>query len=195
MVFEIPLLSDDVLRLRPHTSADEDAVYARCLDPLSIKWTTVPLEYTRQMAREYVEAIAVPQEDTVSWALEVDGNYAGSIDLRFQGAASGSLGFVTSPEYRGQGLMSRAVRLVLGHAFEDLGWEVVTWTANAGNTASYKTVWRCGFPQPIAVPYLLPHRGKMIEGWISSLGREDPREPATGWEDAAARLPAEPAAR
>ncbi|MDK1329004.1 GNAT family N-acetyltransferase [Arthrobacter sp. zg-Y1143] len=193
MVFEIPRLVDGPLALRPHTPADLDAVYARCLDPLTIKWTTVPLDYTPEMAREYLAGISVPQENAVSWALETGGSYAGTIDLRFQGANSGNLGFVTSREFRGRGLMSRAVRLVLGHAFDELGWDVVTWSANAGNAGSYKTVWRCGFPAPIAVPYLLNHRGKMVEGWISTLANGDSREPAASWADTARRLPSVPA--
>ncbi|KAD4007192.1 GNAT family N-acetyltransferase [Arthrobacter yangruifuii] len=192
MAFEIPVLRDDTLLLRPHTMADLDAVHARCVDPLSVRWTTVPLDYTPEMAREYLEIISVPQDNTVSWALDVDGSYAGTIDLRFQGAASGSLGFVVSPEFRGRALMSRAVRLAVNHAFGVLDWSVVTWTANAGNVASYKAVWRCGFPQPIAVPYLLNHRGEMVEGWISSLASGDPQEPALSWADAARRLPAVP---
>ncbi len=183
MAFDIPRLSDGTLLLRPHTAADLDAVHARCVDPLTIQWTTVPLDYTPEMAQEYLDTISVPQENAVSWALETNGRYAGTIDLRFQGAASGDLGFVTSPEFRGRGLMSRAVRLAVGHAFDHLGWDVVTWSAHAGNTGSFKTVWRCGFPPPIAIPYLLAHRGKMVEGWRSSLGREDPREPSARWED------------
>ena len=193
MVFQIPLLRDGALLLRPHTAADLDAVYARCIDPLAVQWTTVPLDYTPEMAREYLEVISAPQAETVSWALDVDGAYAGTIDLRFQGASSGSLGFVVSPEFRGRGLMSRAVRLVAAHAFEDLGWEVLTWSANAGNVASYKTVWRCGFPPPIAVPHLLAHRGRMVEGWISSLTRRDPREPAGDWDQVEKALPPVPA--
>ena len=193
MAFDIPRLSDSTLLLRPHTAADLDAVYARCLDPLTIKWTTVPLGYTREMAQEYLDVISAPQDNAVSWALDAGGSYAGTIDLRFQGANSGNLGFVTSPEFRGRGLMSRAVRLVLGHAFDELGWDVVTWSANAGNAGSYKTVWRCGFPAPIAVPYLLNHRGKMVDGWVSSLANGDSREPSVGWADIARRLPPVPA--
>ncbi|UWX96062.1 GNAT family N-acetyltransferase [Arthrobacter zhaoxinii] len=192
MAFEIPLLRDDTLLLRPHTAADRDAVHARCVDPLTLRWTTVPVDYTSEMAQEYLETISAPQENAVSWALDVGGRYAGTIDLRFEGAASGSLGFVTSPEYRGRGLMSRAVRLATAHAFEDLDWDVVTWKANAGNVGSYKTVWRCGFPRPVAVPYLLNHRGKMVEGWMSSLAAEDPRHPSGSWEEAKTRLPSVP---
>lgn len=195
MPFEIPVLWDGPLTLRPHRSSDTAAVFARSVDPLTRRWTTIPLEYTQAMAEEYVAAISVPQEDAVSWALEADGGYAGSLDLRFQGANSGNLGFVTAPAHRGRGLMSRAVALAVAYAFDDLGWDVLTWTANAGNTGSYKTVWRSGFPPPIAVPHLLAHRGKMVEGWISSLAAADPRRPAGAWSDwagVAARLPSPP---
>ncbi|WAP52956.1 GNAT family N-acetyltransferase [Arthrobacter sp. ATA002] len=192
MPFAIPLLSDGPLTLRPHRASDVVPVYARSVDPLTREWTTIPLEYTKSMAADYVAAISSEQEEAVSWALDCDGAYAGSLDLRFQGANSGNLGFVTAPAYRGRGLMSRAVALAVAHAFDDLGWDVVTWTANAGNTASYKTVWRSGFPPPIAVPHLLAHRGKMVEGWISSLASGDPRTPAgpwAAWDDVASRLP------
>ena len=192
MPFEIPLLNDGNLRLRPHAATDAEAVYQRSIDPLTQHWTTIPLDYTRELAAEYIAAISVPQDSAVSWALEADGGYAGSLDLRFQGAASGNLGYVTAPDSRGQGLMSRAVQLALGHAFDGLGWEVVTWTANAGNVGSYKAVWRNGFPLPVAVPHFLPHRGQMVEGWISSLTAAEPRVPSGPWADwdaVAAKLP------
>lgn len=192
MPFPIPVLSDRVLTLRPHREADIDPVLARSVDPLTRQWTTVPLDYTREMAADYLAAISVPQEAEISWALEAGGSYAGTLDLRFQGANSGNLGFVTAPEYRGQGLMSRAVGLAVAHAFDDLGWDVVTWSANAGNVGSYKSVWRNGFPPPIAVPHFLAHRGRMVEGWVSSLAAGDARSPSGAWaqwEDVAARLP------
>ncbi|MDK1359272.1 GNAT family N-acetyltransferase [Arthrobacter sp. zg-Y1219] len=195
MPFDIPLLSDGSLTLRPHRASDVEPVFLRSVDPLTRQWTTIPLDYTRAMAAHYVAAISVAQDDAVSWALEFDGAYAGSLDLRFQGANSGNLGFVTAPAFRGRGLMSRAVSLAVTHAFDGLGWDVVTWTAHAGNTGSYKTVWRSGFPPPIAVPHFLAHRGRMVEGWISSLAAEDPRLP-TGlwaeWHDVVERLPAAP---
>lgn len=193
MPFAIPLLTDGSLTLRAHRGSDVEPVYLRSIDPVTREWTTIPLEYTRAMAADYVAAISVPQKDAVSWALEFDGAYAGTLDLRFQGANSGNLGFVTAPAARGRGLMSRAVAMAVGHALDGLGWEVVTWTANAGNVGSYKTVWRSGFPPPIAVPHFLAHRGRMVEGWISSLAAGDPRMPAGAWEcwnDVVARLPA-----
>jgi len=136
----------------------------------------------------------VPQQDAISWALEFDGEYAGSIDLRWQGAGTGGLGFVTSPEFRGRGLMSRAVRLAVSYAFDTLGWESLNWTANVGNLGSYKAVWRNGFPLPVTVPRLLAHRGEMVDGWFSELEAAAPRIPRILWSDALALLPHVPQA-
>ena len=184
MPFEIPELRDGGLLLRAHTEADADAVYARSIDPLTIEWTTVPLEYTHQMALDFIATVARPRRDMIVWALDVDGACAGTLDLRWHGAGVGSLGFATSPAFRGQGLMSRAVGLALDHAFGPLGWQEVGWSANPGNVGSYKTVWRNGFPLPVLVPGLISHRGSRIDGWTSSITAGAPRAPRLPWEQA-----------
>ncbi|MSS00163.1 GNAT family N-acetyltransferase [Arthrobacter sp. BL-252-APC-1A] len=194
MVLGIPMLQDESLLLRPHLQSDADAVVERSRDSLTIAWTTVPLDYTREMALNYIAAVGVPQQDIVSWALEENGEYAGSIDLRRQGAGTGSLGFVTSPRFRGKGLMSRAVRLAVSYAFDTLGWESLNWTANVGNLGSYKAVWRNGFPLPVTVPRLLAHRGEMVDGWFSELESDAPRVPRILWSDCLALLPSVPQA-
>lgn len=192
MVLEIPRLQDEELLLRPHTETDADAVLRRSTDPLTVEWTTVPLDYSRETALNYIAAVGVPQPDRVAWALDLDGRYAGSIDLRWQGAGTGGLGFVTAPEFRGRGLMSRAVRLVTAYAFDVLGWDKVNWTANVGNIGSYKPVWRNGFPLPVTVPRLLAHRGAMVDGWFSELEASAPRIPRILWTDCLRLLPEVP---
>ena len=194
MVLEIPRLQDESLLLRPHVETDADGVLQRSRDPLTIEWTTVPLDYSREMALNYISAVGVPQQDRVAWALEHGGRYAGSIDLRWQGAGTGGLGFVTATEFRGQGLMSRAVRLAVAYAFGTLGWERVSWTSNVGNLGSYKPVWRNGFPLPVAVPRMLAHRGQMVDGWFSELEAEAARTPRILWSDCLRLLPDVPQA-
>jgi RimJ/RimL family protein N-acetyltransferase len=103
-------------------------------------------------------------------------------------AGAGDLGFVTHPAFRGRSVMSEAVRLVVTHAFDTLGWELVRWEAHAGNWGSAKSVWRCGFPLPTFVPRLLIERGLMVDGWISTLHTADPRTPHVPWEDWVAAL-------
>lgn len=188
----IPVLAGATVTLRPHTPDDLGPIVERCEDPESIRWTTVPSPYTEVMAREYLETIMAPSPEQISWAIEKDGAYAGTIDLRAwtrePGHSSGNIGFVTHPRARGQGVMTEAVGLVADHAFGELGWELVAWQANVGNYASYKAAWRNGFPLPLVVPALLNHRGVMVDGWHSVLEPGMRREPDTPWDEAYAVL-------
>lgn len=190
-VLDIPRITGPRLTLRPHTGADVDAVLERCRHPDTIRWTTVPDPYTREMAQEYVAGLG-PSAEQVSWATEHDGAYAGTIDLRSWGCdaehGAGNLGFVTHQDFRGRGVMSEAIGLVLDHAFGPLGWEHVTWQANVGNYASAKAAWRAGFPPPVLVPALLLHRGRMTDGWHAVIEAGDSRQPSTEWGQVCAVL-------
>ena len=187
----IPVLRSSAVVLRPHLPTDLDAILERCLDPDTVRWTTVPSPYTREMAGEYLAGLG-PSTEQISWAIEADGRYGGSIDLRSYGCddahASGHLGFVTHPEVRGRGVMSQAVRMVVDHAFDVLDWQHLTWQAKVGNYASFKTVWRCGFPVPQLVPALLPGRGRMVDAWHAVLEPDHPREAVSSWVEARAAL-------
>jgi RimJ/RimL family protein N-acetyltransferase len=187
-----PVLDGTLVTLRPHRVEDVDAVFERCVDPDTLRFTTIPLEYTREMAEEYVAGLLEPAAHQVSWAIEVEGSYAGTVDLRALpiDGGGGSLGFVTHPAMRGRGVMSDAVRLVLDHAFDTLGWQLVRWTAHAGNWGSAKAVWRNGFPVPTFVPDFLVERGRVVDGWISTLRAGAGREPVAPWEQVYAALAA-----
>jgi RimJ/RimL family protein N-acetyltransferase len=186
----VPVLAGSVVTLRRHSESDLEPILERCLDPLTQRFTTIPLEYTREMAKEYLAGLLVPSAALASWAIEVDGRYAGTIDLRALpvDAGAGDLGFVTHQAFRGRGVMSEAVRLVVTHAFDTLGWQVVRWEAHAGNWGSAKTVWRAGFPVPVFVPDLLLERGRIVDGWISSLHADSDREPVVPWDEVVTAL-------
>ena len=186
----IPLLTGELVTLRPHTLADADRVFERAVDPLARRFTTVPLEYTREMAVEYVTEFTAPSADQISWAIDLDGRYAGTIDLRVMpvDVGAGSVGYATHQDVRGRGVMSDAVRTVVRHAFDTLGWQTVRWEAHAGNWGSAKAAWRAGFPVPTLVPDLLIERGRLIDGWISTIHADANREPVVPWEQVQAAL-------
>jgi RimJ/RimL family protein N-acetyltransferase len=190
----VPVLTGGLVTLRPHTVADLDAVLERCIDPVTQRFTTIPLEYTREMAQEYLGGLLEPSAGLISWAIEVDGRYAGTIDLRAMPVddGAGDLGYVTHPAFRGRGVMSEAVGLVVAHAFDTLGWQLVRWQAHAGNWGSAKAVWRAGFPVPTFVPDLLVERGRIVHGWISTIHADAPRDPVTTWEQVRAALSSSP---
>ena len=186
----VPVLTGPLVTLRPHVEADLDPVLERCLDPQTQRFTTIPLEYTREMAQEYLSGLLEPAAENVSWAIEVEGRYAGTIDLRALPVddGAGDLGYVTHPAFRGRGVMSEAVRLVVGHAFDTLGWQLVRWQAHAGNWGSAKAVWRAGFPVPVFVPDLLIERGRIVDGWISTIHADADRQAVAPWDDVVAAL-------
>ena len=186
----IPVLVGRAVTLRPHTLADADAVLERAVDPLARQFTTVPLDYTRAMAVEYVTEFTAPSAEQIAWAIELEGTYAGTIDLRVMSvdAGAGSVGYATHQDFRGRGVMSEAVRLVVAHAFDTLGWQTVRWQAHAGNWGSLKAVWRCGFPVPVFVPDLLVERGRLVDGWMSTIHADADRQPVAPWDDVVAAL-------
>lgn len=89
------MLHDGAVTLRPHTRDDLDAVYERSLDPLTARWTTIPQPYQRQHAVEYLDLLLLDPGLLLSWAIDVDGAMAGSIDVTLtdESGAQGELGY------------------------------------------------------------------------------------------------------
>ena len=63
----------------------------------------------------------------LTWAIDYSGVLAGAISLRLPGGSANApgthadLGFYTAPQMRGRGIMTDAVRTVLGFGFDPLG--------------------------------------------------------------------------
>jgi RimJ/RimL family protein N-acetyltransferase len=119
------------------------------------------------------------------FAIAYDGRFAGSVDLRFDGIGGAEVGFGLAPWARGNGVMTRALRLVLAWGFGLPGINVVYWRAQVGNWASRRVAGRCGFRMEGTVRGLLEQRGERRDGWIGSLRRGEPltgavEEPAQG---------------
>ncbi|MBP3088177.1 N-acetyltransferase [Corynebacterium sp. sy017] len=110
----VSVLNDGDLILRPLRSADADAVFQCCTDTRMRAFISLPDPYTVEHARDYVESPAL------RWALsDPEDNYLGSIELRVldEQARRVDVGYNTAPWARGRGLQTRALKLVLAHAF------------------------------------------------------------------------------
>jgi RimJ/RimL family protein N-acetyltransferase len=185
---DVPTLTDGVVTLRAHRADDVERCWEQCQDPLSQTWTTVPIPYSRDDAKRFVrEAMPGGWASDQEWgfAVEVDGRYAGTVSLRNEGDDRAEIAYGSHPDVRGQGVLERALRLLLDWGFapaprgRDL--RTVIWWANVGNWASRKLAWRVGFPCDGTVRRWLPQRGELQDGWVGSLTRDDPREPRTPW--------------
>ncbi|MFK4088618.1 GNAT family N-acetyltransferase [Kribbella sp. NPDC020789] len=181
---DVPRLADDLVTLRAHTDADIEPAYVMCQDPEMQRWTSIPVPYERAHATGFVtEIIPNGWRDGTSrtWAIEYAGQYVGAIDLRDGTGGVGEVGFAVAPGVRGAGVMTRALKLVVRHAFDDLGWSRVIWRAFAGNWASRRVAWKAGFRGLVVVPGGGLARGVRYDEWVASVGRDDELEPQGNW--------------
>jgi RimJ/RimL family protein N-acetyltransferase len=180
---DVPVLRDEVVTLRAHTSDDIEPAYEVCQDPEMQRWTTIPVPYEREHAVQYLtEFIPAGWRDNSSWgwAIEYDGKYAGTIDLRPSDGGVGEVGFAVAPWARGHGVMTRALKLAVDYAFEQ-GWTRVIWRAYVGNWGSRRVAWKAGFRGLVMVPDGGVARGVRKDEWIATRSREDAAEPTGNW--------------
>jgi RimJ/RimL family protein N-acetyltransferase len=181
---DVPVLTDGVVTLRAHTDADIDGAYEMCQDPEMQRWTTIPVPYLREHAVNYLtQIIPTGWREGGIWgfAIEYDGKFAGTLDLHDGRGRGGELGFSIAPWARGAGVMTRAVKLVLRYAFDDLGWDRVIWRAFVGNWASRRVAWKCGFRGLVVVPGGGTARDVRMDEWVATIGRDDELEPQGNW--------------
>ncbi|MDN5724910.1 MAG: GNAT family N-acetyltransferase [Propionibacteriales bacterium] len=183
----VPVLTDGVVRLRPHAEPDIERIVEQCRDPMSLRWTQVPRNYTAAMAKEWLTGIAADWDSDGDrlWAIEAvddaDGRFLGSIDLRPRGAGRAEVGYGLHPEGRGRGLMRRALALLCQHWF-DTGGIRMDWYSEAGNFASWAVAQRAGFEFIAKLPeHIANGEGQLVDTWFASIGRDDAAEPRTAW--------------
>ncbi|MFB6725690.1 GNAT family N-acetyltransferase [Kribbella sp. NPDC056345] len=182
---DVPELRDDLITLRAHTLADADDVYELCQDPEMQRWTVIPVPYERSDAQFFLTEL-VPngwreEHGTRQWAIEVDGRFSGSVSLHGGEGGVGEIGFSVGPWVRGRGVMTRAAKLAIRHAFDDLGWSRVIWRAFVGNWASRRVAWKAGFRGLVVVPGGGMARGVRYDEWVATVGRDDELEPQGNW--------------
>jgi len=180
-----PTLRGEGLTLRALRAEDAAGIVDQCRDPLTQRWTTSPVPYQEADAHAYVaRALQQWQDGTrYTFAVEVDGRFAGTVGLRPEGTGALAVGYGLAPWARGGGVTARALRAALPWAFATLEPEVLLWTAIAGNWASRRVAWSVGVRVEGTVRGLVEQRGIRLDGWIGSLRRSDPLAPAHPWYD------------
>jgi RimJ/RimL family protein N-acetyltransferase len=181
-----PTLTDGTVTLRAHRPEDARGSYEQCQDPVSQAWTTVPVPYSMSDAETFVgEIMPKGWADGSEWgfAVEAGGRYAGTVSLRNEGDGRAEIAFGSHPWARGKGYVERALRLLVDWGFAEQDLHTIVWWANRGNWPSRKVAWRLGFSFDGIVRRWLPQRGELLDGWVGTLLRDDPREPRSTWLD------------
>jgi RimJ/RimL family protein N-acetyltransferase len=179
------------LVLRPFTAADIDPVFRACQDPEIQRFVPVPVPYTRECARTYVQQLC-PAGWRQGTALNLgsfsrdNGALVSSMGLQQGGDRPPGvveLGFWTAPGHRGRGYTVEAADAMCRWAFAELGAQRMEWLALVGNEGSRAVATRLGFTVEGTLRSRLDHRGVLKDGWIGSLLRSelpDPEQPVPG---------------
>jgi RimJ/RimL family protein N-acetyltransferase len=142
-------LSDGVLTLRTMQAADAPEL-AEIDDELTLHWSFTgvapdPIEVARSAARAGLLWLV---GDVAAFAMVdvASGRVAGSLRLRKPGPPQvGGIGYAVHPHFRGRGLTTRALRLLVPWAFEVADYARLELGAKVGNDASLRSAARAGF--------------------------------------------------
>lgn len=147
---QLPQVTTDRLMLRRVRASDEEAIYAYASDPDVARYTswaphTSPDE-TRQFVRQTLDAYR--EKRVASWGLELrseraligTGGYS-SWDPE-QGVAE--IGYAIGRAYWGQGLMTEAVRAIIGFGFERMALHRIVIRMDPRNTGSWRVAEKSG---------------------------------------------------
>lgn len=167
------------LHLRPWQPYDAEVVLAACSDPEVQRWTSVPVPYTLEHARTYVEG-DLDRWSTgreLGWAVcdSTSGRVLASICVRpGHDSRTWDVGCWAAPWGRGQGVVPEAVAAVARWAFATLDAQRVEWLADPRNWSSRRAAHKAGFTAEGVLRGRLEHRGQTQDGWVASLRPGDP---------------------
>ncbi len=181
----VPVLTDGVITIGAHRPDDAARIVAQCASPEMQRWVPVPSPYLPEHATEFLSRVADGWRDPdgrQEWAIrDQHGTYVGTLGLFDRSSGRCEVGFALHPDARGAGVMSRAVRLVVGWAFAH-GVEVVQWRAEVGNWPSRRIAWTCGFDTPVTVRGNgLDYAGRPRDMWHATLRHDEPMRPRAPW--------------
>ncbi len=159
---EPPLISGGIL-LREWSEDDVQSLVAACADPLTARYTSVPIPYTPEDARRFISfgrsptalPMAAASTDDPSRMLGAVGLHALSLTRR-----RSEIGYWTAPWARGQGIAQGALEMLSGWALESLGLERLDLYAEPENSASQRVAERAGYK-----------RGALVRSGIALRGR------------------------
>ena len=138
-------LRDGVLVLRSWTEDDVPAIVEGCNDPLIAHWIpTIPHPYTDEDAIAFIRGEV--RSDHEAMAVELYGRVVGGIGLGLNAHGyRGSIGYWIAERARGQGICTRALRLLARHALEDLQLQSIQLVTDPDNLASQRVAEKVGF--------------------------------------------------
>lgn len=170
-----PHLSLERLRLQPLAQEHADALHEIFADPIAMEFWSTPPHQDPKETRNMIEKLRGGQE--IAWALvrSTDGLGIGLVYYLNDTNAPG-LGYILSRSHWGRGLMSEAVRGVLGWGFETRGLDRVELWIDSNNAPSISLAERVGFRQRAQFIQRFPHRAHAHRNLVYGLRSDEWRK-------------------
>jgi RimJ/RimL family protein N-acetyltransferase len=161
-------LRDGPTSLRPWCEDDIPALVTLCRDPEIVRWIGLSPTYGPDDARGYVQGVERSARAGLAVAFAivdpVSDVVRGSISLMSIAWPDrrAEVGYWLGAEARGHGHVTRAVRLICGWGFQELGLERIALIAAVTNPASQTVADRAGFTrEAILRSYLQTEAGRL----------------------------------
>jgi len=159
---EVPTIRHGQFTLRPLSEADIDAIYQSCQDPLIPQFTTVPADYTLELAQGFVREKApqgFAEHKAIPWVLTINKDVSPAAlkvnGETFLGVFSihgieehnhiGEIGYWLNKDVRGHGYGSIGCQMLTNYAFETLGFRRLAGLVDSDNEASKKLLLGAGY--------------------------------------------------
>ncbi|WP_158854093.1 GNAT family N-acetyltransferase [Saccharothrix deserti] len=132
-----------MLKLRPLALDDVTAVHDWACLPESCRYQAWgPNTYEQTQA--YVRAAVAAPPDRLVFAVLVDGDVAGSAELKLRGPSTGEIAYAVHPRLWGQGIATAAARELLRMGFSEHGLHRISGTCDPRNFASAAVLRKIG---------------------------------------------------
>ncbi len=163
-------LHDGDLVLRPWGDDDVPAIVEGCNDPEVARWIPlIPHPYTREDAVAFLRGDVAPADHRL--AVTIDGAVVGGIGMKVNtNDYRGRIGYWMAASSRGQGICTRALRLLSRFGLDDLELQRLDLITDPDNLASQRVAEKVGFRREGVLRAHLRHRdGRIRDSVMFSL--------------------------
>jgi len=159
---EVPTIQSGPFTLRPLSEADIEAIFISCQDPLIPKFTTLPSNYTRDLAEGFVREktpLLFAERKAIHWVMTINKFINEQAPIvngeTFLGPFSihgveehnhiAEFGYWLNKDVRGHGFTTVATKMITQYAFETVGFKRLAAIVDHENEASKKTLLNAGY--------------------------------------------------
>ena len=163
-------LREGTTELRAWREEDAPEVFDACQDAEIQHWIPViPRPYTMEHALAFVRGEATPGQQ--QFAVAENGRAVGSIGISVNETfRNGHIGYWCAPHARGQGVTTRALRLICRYGFDELGLERLELITDPENYTSQRVAEKVGFQREgVLRSHLLHPDGRRRDSVMFSL--------------------------